>query len=178
MRVSPSSSSVAGFSTFSLVPEVLGYNFAYNAPMHATKSGKPKSLLWWAKPLKVARVGWRCGVTVAMVIKWRPTYPKMVQSVLVDLFWLWRFGNDGKCYFLFLVAFIPTKETFTTDVSIRKKLLFSQENVACALISRKFLMPLRACPKVWSMIKTSLWKQTSCSDLEWARAHLEWRGDA
>ena len=32
-------------------------------------------------PLKVARLGWRCGVTVAMVIKWRPYFQKRVQSV-------------------------------------------------------------------------------------------------
>ena len=63
-----------------------------------------------ANGLKVARVGWRRGVTVAMVIKWRP----YVQNGAVRN-WLTSLGFDAlktmlSVLCLFLVAFIPTEE--------------------------------------------------------------------
>ena len=61
--------------------------------------------------------------------------------------------------FKFFVAFNPTKKTFTTDVSIWKKPLFSQKKRSLCSYLTQVLMPLRACPKVWSMIKTSLCKK-------------------
>ena len=92
-----------------------------------------------------------------------------------DLFWLWRSGNDEKCSFLIFWCIY----TFRTDESIWKKPRFSQKNAAFALISRRVFNAAEGVPEgaVHDQNKTCL-KQTSCSDLQWARAHLEWRGDA
>ena len=94
---------------------------------------------------------------------------------MVDLFWLWRSENDGKCSFSFFLCIYTDKRTFRTVEQIWKKHLFRQKNAACAHTSRKFLMPQRVCPGGVQQASVIL---TSWSDLQWVRPHLEWRGDA
>ena len=53
-----------------------------------------------------------------------------------------------KCSFLFLIGFISTEQPSELTNRSGKKPLFSQKNAALGLISHRFLLPLRACPKV------------------------------
>ena len=81
--------------------------------------------------------------------------------------------------FWFPVAVIPTEEPWELTNRSGKSSLLARKRCLCSYLTEVSNagegVPGRCCP--WS--KQAYAKQTSCSDLHWARAHFDWwRGDA
>ena len=94
---------------------------------------------------------------------------------MVDLFWLWRSENDGKCSFLNLCCIYTDRRTFRTVEQIWKEPRFRQKNAAAAC----FKEVSNAAEGVSGRCgPTRLCNTNFLADLQWVRPHLEWRGDA